>query len=396
MNKGAKLSTGILGLDARIGGGLPQGGLGISIIGPHGLGKRILCMQILYEALKRGEPGLYVSVDKSFFDIRGMFAQLGMNLKHYEECKRFMIIDCTGTKPRTGENTDNIEFVNPSDGIEAYREKCLMIKKAIVGGGGVDVIDSTNQLMERIGSPDEIRELQMVFKIEIGQRMKTIGLHIIDEGTSRDEEARMIRSFDMPTIKFRENEPHDQIRISNFPDIKRTGWLDFELTKKGVIVQQAVDIENKIETKYLEEAIKLASKSKAEDGRVHPKVGAVIIKTSKIVAEAYRGEIRNGEHAEYTALERKSVDKNLRGATLITTLEPCTTRHHPKIPCAEHIIKRGIKKVVIGILDPNPDIRGKGYFILIENGVGVEFFPVKLVKRIWQLNKEFISEQRES
>ncbi len=396
LNKEAKLSTGIPGLDARIGGGLPQGGIGISIVGSHGREKRILCMQILYEALKRGEPGLYVTVADPFFEIRKQFAQLGMNLKHYEECKRFVIIDCTGTKPRTGENTDNIEFINPSEGIEAYGQKCLMVKKAIVGVRGVDVIDSMNLLMEFIGSPDEVIDLQKKLRIEIGLRMKTIGLHIIDEGTRRDEESETIRGFDRPSIVFRENEPHDQIRFTDFPCVNKTGWLDFELTQKGIIIRQTVHIENKTESKYLEKAIELASKCNAEDERVHPKVGAVIIKNGKLIAEAYRSEIRDGDHAEYTALERKSVGKNLRGATLITTLEPCTTRRHPKIPCVKHIIKRGIKKVVIGILDPNPDIRGKGYFILNENGVGVELFPEKLVERVWQLNKEFISEQRKS
>ena len=69
LNKRKKLSTGIPGFNTKIGGGLPSDGIGISIAGPYGLGKRIFCMQILYEALKRGEPGMYVSVDNHYFEI---------------------------------------------------------------------------------------------------------------------------------------------------------------------------------------------------------------------------------------------------------------------------------------------------------------------------------------
>lgn len=148
--------------------------------------------------------------------------------------------------------------------------------------------------------------------------------------------------------------------------------------------------------KYMKLAIKEAKKSIPEpDGRIHPKVGVVIVRDGKVLATAYRGEISAGDHAEYTALERKLPEIDLTGAILYTTLEPCTKRSHPKAPCAKRIADRRISKVVIGILDPNPDIYKSGLFLLKGRGVEVEHFPSELQREIEALNKEFIEAQKQ-
>lgn len=148
-----------------------------------------------------------------------------------------------------------------------------------------------------------------------------------------------------------------------------------------------------VDIKIMEFAVKVAKKSKPEsDGRVHPKVGVVVVKNGKVLATGCRGELCAGEHAEYTVLERKLKDVNLTRSILYTTLEPCTTRKHPKIPCAKWIVKRRIGTVVIGILDPNPKIRGQGVLFLRDNNVLVEHFPAKLQLKIEGVNKEFIEQ----
>src|SRR5207247_399724 len=75
---------------------------------------------------------------------------------------------------------------------------------------------------------------------------------------------------------------------------------------------------------FMEMAIEEARQSVGEYGRAHPKVGAVIVKGGKVLATARRGELEKGEHAEYTALERKLPTDIVAGATIYTTLEPCT------------------------------------------------------------------------
>jgi pyrimidine deaminase RibD-like protein len=142
-------------------------------------------------------------------------------------------------------------------------------------------------------------------------------------------------------------------------------------------------------------AIDEARKSRDEDDqRVHPKVGVVVVKDSKVLAQAHRGEKEPGEHAEFTVLEKKLKDKDVSGATVYTTLEPCTSRNHPKIPCAERLVERRIKRVVIGRLDPNQTIRGRGEWLLCEYNVSIGRFDSDLMRSLMDLNRDFIRDQQ--
>jgi ATP-dependent DNA helicase RecG len=150
----------------------------------------------------------------------------------------------------------------------------------------------------------------------------------------------------------------------------------------------------------MEKAIEAMRQSVSEpraDGKASPRVGAVLWKPDGGPETASRGELRNGDHAEYTLLERKNRDCNLDDAVLFTTLEPCApgSRRHPKLGCAERIVLARIKQVWIGIEDPDPTVDRKGIKYLQESGVTVHMFDRDLQEEIQEVNKEFIGQALE-
>lgn len=128
------------------------------------------------------------------------------------------------------------------------------------------------------------------------------------------------------------------------------------------------------------------------DGKANPIVGAVLRRRDGTVVTASRGELRQGDHAEYTLLERKSRDQNLDGALLFTTLEPCApgARSRFKLGCAERIVLARIKEVWVGIQDPDPTVDRKGIKYLQDSGVTVRMFDRDLQEQIQQANIDFI------
>ena len=147
----------------------------------------------------------------------------------------------------------------------------------------------------------------------------------------------------------------------------------------------------------MERAIDVMRKSVAEpraDGKASPSVGVVLWKPDGTVETACRGELRDGDHAEYTLLERKNRDSKLDGAVLFATLEPCApgARKHPKLACAEHIVNARIAKVWVGIEDPDPTVDRQGIRYLEQHGIKVELFDLDLQEQIRGANKEFIEQ----
>lgn len=119
---------------------------------------------------------------------------------------------------------------------------------------------------------------------------------------------------------------------------------------------------------YIHRCLHLA---KLASGKVHPNpmVGSVIVYNDKIIGEGFH-ENYGGPHAEVNAVNSVKNKELLKESTLYVNLEPCC--HWGKTPpCTQLIIDSGIKKVVIGSLDPNPLVAGKGIALLHEAGIEV-------------------------
>lgn len=140
-------------------------------------------------------------------------------------------------------------------------------------------------------------------------------------------------------------------------------------------------------------AVDLSKKSKAEsDGRIHPFVGAVIVNPNGVViSSGYRGRHTPGNHAEQEALVGIK-DDVVKGEVVYSTLEPCTFRGK-QTPCCLRLIDKKVSQVVVGILDPNRDIRGMGWWKFMEKKIRVRTFDQEFVEEIQALNAEFIDDQ---
>lgn len=124
----------------------------------------------------------------------------------------------------------------------------------------------------------------------------------------------------------------------------------------------------KADEQYMKEALRLARRGLGRTSP-NPAVGAVIVRDGKVIAGGYHK--RAGEaHAEINALAGlKGLARP--GDALYVTLEPCN--HHGRTPpCTEAILERGIKRVVVGMRDPNPKVTGGGCEYLAAKGVAVE------------------------
>ena len=107
---------------------------------------------------------------------------------------------------------------------------------------------------------------------------------------------------------------------------------------------------------YIKRTLKLAAKAQGMTSP-NPMVGAIIVKDGKLISEGFHRKAGD-RHAEVLAIEKAG--KNARGSTLYVNLEPCCHTEKRTPPCTKAILNAGIKKVIIGMKDPNPKVSGKG------------------------------------
>jgi diaminohydroxyphosphoribosylaminopyrimidine deaminase / 5-amino-6-(5-phosphoribosylamino)uracil reductase len=117
---------------------------------------------------------------------------------------------------------------------------------------------------------------------------------------------------------------------------------------------------------FMRLAVRAARKGYGNTGP-NPRVGAVVVRGSGVVGTGYHRKVGDA-HAEVMALQ--NAGPSASGADMVVTLEPCS-RHGRTPPCVDSIVAAGIKRVIVGLQDPNPEENGRGLARLREAGVEV-------------------------
>src|ERR1700730_16546030 len=142
--------------------------------------------------------------------------------------------------------------------------------------------------------------------------------------------------------------------------------------------------------RWMRMAVDLGRQSISEGDSTKPYVGAVVVQVGEVIGSGYRGMTGSGNHAEFGVLQGMTPE-SLEGAVVFSTLEPCSTRNHPKIPCAQRLADAKVSEVYIGIYDPNPVIYRQGWKILNEAGVVLRDFSADLRDEIAVDNYAFLA-----
>lgn len=145
--------------------------------------------------------------------------------------------------------------------------------------------------------------------------------------------------------------------------------------------------------KYMRRCLQLAQNGQ-QNAKPNPMVGAMIVSADgRIIGEGYH--VRCGEgHAEVNAFASVKAEDEplLKEATIYVSLEPCS--HYGKTPpCADLIIKKGVRRVVVGCVDPFAEVQGRGIRKLREAGIEVKVGVLE--KECMALNRRFFTFHRE-
>lgn len=135
---------------------------------------------------------------------------------------------------------------------------------------------------------------------------------------------------------------------------------------------------NRLDLEYLRRAIALAMKGRG-DVEPNPMVGCMIVKDGRVIGKGLH-ERFGGPHAEINALA--ACRGSPEGATMYVTLEPCCHTDKKTPPCAPRVIAARPRRVVIGTLDPNPEVDGRGAGQIRSAGIHVDVLKLPAARQL--------------
>lgn len=142
--------------------------------------------------------------------------------------------------------------------------------------------------------------------------------------------------------------------------------MSFFICTLNLLKGQGFYLKIRTDIDFMRQALMLASQAKDNVGH-DPLVGVVFTKNRQVITKGFHEKLF-GLHAEFSAF--KDQDFNVEGSTVYVTLEPCA--HDDYFPsCAQFLIRKKVKKVVIASLDPNPIENGDGVQLLKKAGIEV-------------------------
>jgi len=131
----------------------------------------------------------------------------------------------------------------------------------------------------------------------------------------------------------------------------------------GLLIMTVFTKQDKI---YMKQAIGLAEKGRGRTSP-NPMVGAVIVRDGRVISTGYHRKA-GADHAEIDAIKNSPIP--VKGSDIYISLEPCSMQGRTP-PCTDALIRNGFKKVVIGSVDPNPEVNGNGIRKLKDAGIEV-------------------------
>ena len=149
--------------------------------------------------------------------------------------------------------------------------------------------------------------------------------------------------------------------------------------------------QNSMPNQFLSNALHIAYSNLGSVSQ-NPSVGAVIVKNNVIIAEGVTQPLGQ-DHAEIAAI-KKCTPAQLNGATLYVTLEPCCHSNKRTPPCTTKIIESKFKEVIIGIIDKNPNVNGKGIEALRAAGIKTTLLNDKKCEKLHEFFFHWITTQR--